>query len=168
MRRFVRDLDLPVEVAGVPTLREPDGLAMSSRNAYLTPAEREVAPDLHRALLAGAAAAGAPDAAAKDVVAAATGTLLLPNGALDPDAVDEALARPRFELDYLAVVDEDTFVPEGALGPRSRLVIAARLGSTRLIDTISVAVPSDDDCTLPVSTGASSPSSAYPPKDATV
>ena len=56
VRRFVRDLDLPVEVAGVPTVREPDGLAMSSRNAYLTPEQRAVAPDLYRALLAGAAA----------------------------------------------------------------------------------------------------------------
>ncbi len=148
VRRFVRDLDLPVEVAGVPTLREQDGLAMSSRNVYLTPEQRAVAPDLYRALLAGAAAAGVPGAAAKDVVVAATSALLLPDGALDPDAIDEALSRPRFELDYLAVVDEDTFVPEGVLGPRSRLVVAARLGSTRLIDTISVA-------------------SAYPAKDAT-
>ncbi len=148
VRRFVRDLDLPVEVVGVPTLREQDGLAMSSRNVYLTPEQRAVAPDLYRALLAGAAAAGAPGAAAKDVVVAATSALLLPDGPLDPDAIDEALSRPRFELDYLAVVDEDTFVPEGALGPRSRLVVAARLGSTRLIDTISVA-------------------SAYPAKDAT-
>ena len=56
VRRFVRDLDLPVEVAGVPTVREPDGLAMSSRNAYLTPEQRAVAPDLYRALLAGRAA----------------------------------------------------------------------------------------------------------------
>jgi pantoate--beta-alanine ligase len=147
-RRFVRDLDLPVEVAGVPTLREPDGLAMSSRNVYLTPDERAIAPDLYRALLAGAAAAGKPGAAAKDVVVAATAALLLPAGGLDPDAVDEALARPHFKLDYLAVVDEDTFVAEGDLGPRSRLVAAAYLGSTRLIDTISVA-------------------SAYPAKDAT-
>ena len=137
VRRFVRDLDLPVEVAGVPTLREPDGLAMSSRNVYLTREQRAMAPDLYRALLAGAAAAGEPGAAAKDVVVAATSALLLPDGALDPDAIDEALARPRFELDYLAVVDEETFVPEGELGPRSRLVVAARLGSTRLIDTIS-------------------------------
>ena len=80
VRRFVRDLDLPVEVAGVPTVREPDGLAMSSRNVYLTPEQRAVAPDLYRALLAGAAAAGAPGAAAKDVVAAATSALLLPDG----------------------------------------------------------------------------------------
>ena len=80
VRRFVRDLDLPVEVAGVPTLREPDGLAMSSRNVYLTPEQRAVAPDLYRALLAGAAAAGAPGATAKDVVVAATSALLLPDG----------------------------------------------------------------------------------------
>ena len=149
VRRFVCDLDLPVEVAGVPTLREPDGLAMSSRNVYLTPEQRAAAPGLYRALLAGAAAAGAPGAAAKDVVAAATSALLLPDGALDPDEIDEALARPRFELDYLAVVDEDTFVPEGSLGPRSRLIVAARLGSTRLIDNIKL-------------------TSAYPAKDATV
>lgn len=148
VRRFVRDLDLPVEVTGVSTLREPDGLAMSSRNVYLTPEQRAVAPDLYRALLAGAAAAGEPGAAAKDVVVAATSALLLPDGPLDPDAIDDALARPRFALDYLAVVDEATFVPEGELGPRARLVIAARLGSTRLIDNISVA-------------------SAYPAKDAT-
>ncbi len=148
VRRFVRDLDLPVEVVGVPTLREPDGLAMSSRNAYLTPDERAVAPDLYRALLAGAAAGSEPGAAAKDVVVAATAALLLPAGGLDPDTVDDALSRPRFRLDYLTVVDEDGFVPEGDLGPHSRLVVAAFLGSTRLIDTISVA-------------------SAYPAEDAT-
>ncbi len=144
VRRCVRDLDLPVEVAGVPTRREPDGLAMSSRNVYLTPDQRALAPDLYRALLAGAAAAGTPGAAAKDVLAAATSALLPPDGPPDHDAV----ARPRFELEYLAVVDEDTFVPEGTLGPRSRLVVAARLGSTRLIDTIKL-------------------DSAYPAKDAT-
>ena len=140
VRRFVRDLDLPVEVAGVPTLREPDGLAMSSRNVYLTAAQRALAPDLYLALLAGAAAAGKPGAAARDVVVAAAGALLLPAAGLDPVAAEEALARPRFKLDYLAVVDEDTFVPESDLGPRSRLVVAALLGSTRLIDTVPVAV----------------------------
>ncbi len=173
IRRFVRDLDLPVEVAGVRTLREPDGLAMSSRNVYLTAEQRAVAPDLYRALLAGAAAAGGPGTAAKDVVVAATSALLLPEGPLDPDAIDDALARPRFELEYAAVVDEDTFVPEGTLGPRSRLVVAARLGSTRLIDTISVAVPATDDSTdsssssVSPSLSVSSSSSAYPAKDAT-
>jgi pantoate--beta-alanine ligase len=122
---------------------------MSSRNVRLTPEQRAVAPDLYRALLAGAAAAGAPGAAAKDVVVAATAALLLPDGPLlDPRAADGTPERPRFALDYLAVVDEDTFVPEGTLGPRSRLVVAAHLGSTRLIDTIKL-------------------DSAYPAKDAT-
>jgi pantoate--beta-alanine ligase len=62
VRRLVRDLDLPVEVVGVPTVREPDGLAMSSRNAFLTAEQRTVAPNLYRALLAGRVAAGAPGA----------------------------------------------------------------------------------------------------------
>ena len=167
VRRFVRDLDLPVEVAGVPTLREPDGLAMSSRNVYLTPDQRAAASDLYRALLAGAAAAGEPGAATKDVVIAASSRLLLPAGGLDPDAIDDALAHPRFELDYLAVVDEDTFVPQGELGPRSRLIVAARLGSTRLIDNISVAVRTDDDSLFSSLTGTTASPSAYPAKDAT-
>jgi pantoate--beta-alanine ligase len=165
VRRLVRDLDLPVEVAGVPTMREPDGLAMSSRNVYLAPDERAVAPDLYRALLAGAAAGREPGAAAKDVVLAATAELLGSPDGLDPDTVDDALSRPHFELDYLAVVDEDTFVPEGALGPRSRLVVAAHLGATRLIDNISVAVPLRGQ-THPASPGATL-FSAYPAKDAT-
>jgi pantoate--beta-alanine ligase len=163
VRRLVRDLDLPVEVAGVPTLREPDGLAMSSRNVYLTRDQRAIAPDLYHALLAGAAEARKPGVAAKDVVVAATSALLLPAGGLDPLAVDETLAQPRFKLDYLAVVDETTFVPEGDLGPRSRLVAAALLGSTRLIDNVSVAVPAGGDLTA----SSSSPLSAYPAKDAT-
>jgi pantoate--beta-alanine ligase len=144
VRRFVRDLDLPVEVAGVPTLREPDGLAMSSRNVYLTPEQRAVAPDLHRALLAGAAAAEAPGANANDVVSAATDVLT-----------------PAFGLDYLAVVDADTFVQTAELGPRSVLVVAARLGSTRLIDNLSLAAPAVGE---PLTTSSSS---AYPAKDAT-
>jgi pantoate--beta-alanine ligase len=113
---------------------------MSSRNVRLTAAQRALAPDLYLALLAGAAAAGRPGAAAKDVVVAAAGALLLPAAGLDPAATEAAIAQPRFKLDYIAVVDEDTFVPEVELGPRSRLVVAAFLGSTRLIDTVPVAV----------------------------
>lgn len=70
------------------------------------------------------------------------------------------------ELDYLAVVDEATFVPEAGLGPRSRLVLAARLGGTRLIDTVSVAVPSNGPPRPTPSTPATS-SRAYPVQDAT-
>ena len=78
VRRFVRDLDLPVEVVGVATVREPDGLAMSSRNTYLTAEQRAVAPNLYGALLAGRAAADAPAATPKDVVVAASTALLQP------------------------------------------------------------------------------------------
>jgi len=154
VRRLVRDLDLPVEVAGVPTVREPDGLAMSSRNACLTAEQRAVAPNLYEALLAGRAAAGTPAATAKDVVVAATSALLMP--ALPIDDVERASAlrgeappaAPRFDLDYLAIVDGDTFQPQATLGPRSLLIAAARLGAIRLIDNVTL-----------------SPS-AYPAKDA--
>jgi len=132
VRRFVRDLDLTVEVVGLPTVREPDGLAMSSRNAYLTPAQRAQAPDLNRALLAGAAAAGE---GAEHVVARTVNVLR------------EGLAP--IDIDYVAVVDADTFRQERTIGPRALLVAAVRLGSTRLIDNI------------PLTT------SAYPAEDAT-
>lgn len=145
VRRFVRDLDLDVEVAGGPTVREPDGLALSSRNAYLTPAQRAVAPDLRRALAAGAAAAKKPGAQPRDAVAAATTVLATPDACAGDDA-----GRPYFEVDYLTVVDADTFIPETVIGPRSLLVAAARLGTTRLIDNVFLA------------------SSAYPAEDATL
>jgi pantoate--beta-alanine ligase len=99
IRQIVRDLDVPVEVRAVPTVREPDGLAQSSRNAYLSPEERRRAPSLYRALVA-----------------------------RDPGLVEG-------ELDYLAVVDPETFE---ATDPRPGALVvgAARFGSTRLIDNI--------------------------------
>ncbi|HSL96770.1 MAG TPA: pantoate--beta-alanine ligase [Thermoleophilia bacterium] len=146
IRRLVRDLDLPVEVAAVPTVREPDGLAMSSRNAYLTPEQRAVAPDLYRALLAGRAAAGKPGVLTKDVIAATAMSLVMPDPRLitEDDRIAEMKGQrrpqpPRFDLDYIAVVDADTFVQESELGPRSLLVAAARLGVTRLIDNLELA-----------------------------
>jgi len=144
VRRFVRDLDLPVEVVGVPTVREPDGLAMSSRNAYLTAEQRAVAPSLYGALLAGRVAADAPGAAPKDVVVAATTALLMPAVPLDEAERVAALrgeappAAPRFDLDYLAIVDADTFQAQSTLGRRSLLIAAARLGPTRLIDNVTL------------------------------
>ena len=153
LRRVVRDLDLPVEVAAVPTVREPDGLAMSSRNRYLTADQRAVAPDLYRALLAGRAAAGEPASAPKDVIVAVTSALVLPAFPLDEDERLAALrgeappAAPRFDIDYIAIVDADTFVPQTTLGPRSLLIAAASLGSTRLIDNIPLhpsAYPAED------------------------
>ncbi|MCX6372196.1 MAG: pantoate--beta-alanine ligase [Actinobacteria bacterium] len=156
IRRVVHDLDLTVEVASIPTVREPDGLAMSSRNAYLTAEQRAVAPDLYRALLAGRAAAGAPAATTKDVVVAATTALLMPGLPLDDAERVAALrgeappAAPRFDLDYLAIVDADTFRPQSTIGPRSLLIAAARLGAIRLIDNVSLspsAYPATDATT---------------------
>jgi pantoate--beta-alanine ligase len=149
IRRLVRDLDLPVAVAGVGTVREADGLAMSSRNAYLTAAQRAAAPDLYLALLAGARAAARPSAGPKNVVAAACMALA---------------GRPGLTVDYLAVVDADSFEQEQQLGPRSLLIGAARLGATRLLDNIGLGTPA----------GAVSihhrrqETSAYPAEDATV
>jgi len=151
VRRFARDLDLPVEIAGVPTAREPDGLAMSSRNAYLTPAQRAQAPDLYRALLVGAAAAGSGEPA-DDVVAVTAMALLVSPVASAPSADTAAPLDERtpFDIEYVAVVDADTFEQQHqTIGPRGLLVAAVRLGSTRLIDNI------------PLTT------SAYPAKDAT-
>lgn len=144
VRRLTRDLDLGAGIVAVPTVREPDGLALSSRNAYLTREQRAVAPDLYRALLAGAGAAEAPGATPKDaIVAAAAALALRAAGPGDEERVAALTgqappAPPRFDLDYIAVVDADSFVQERAFGPRSLLVAAARLGSTRLIDNLAL------------------------------
>jgi len=125
VRRMVADLELDVEVVGVPTVRESDGLARSSRNAYLSPAEREQALALSRALHAGVAAAeGGADA--PGVLAAARGIL---------DAADGV------ELDYVVLVDPATVedLAPGAVGP-GLLLVAARVGATRLIDNSAVEI----------------------------
>jgi pantoate--beta-alanine ligase len=121
VRRMTGDLCLPVEIAGVPTVRDPDALAVSSRNAYLSPAERATALALPRALNAGRQAAGSgPDA----VLAAAQHVLDQAAGA-DPPLV----------LDYLALVDPDTFTPvKPGFAGDALLLVAARAGATRLID----------------------------------
>jgi pantoate--beta-alanine ligase len=128
VRRMVADLDQPVEVVGCPIVREPDGLARSSRNVYLTPEERAVAPALHRALEAGARLVG--------------------SGERDPQAVAARIAAivgdsPPFQLDYAAVVDPATLEPLGELvpGTEARLLVAARLGTPRLLDNLGVLVP---------------------------
>jgi pantoate--beta-alanine ligase len=119
VRRLVADLNLPVEIIGCPIVREPDGLALSSRNVYLTPTERPHATALWRALEAGRrlAAAGERDAgrlqAAMEAVLAAT---------------------PGVRIDYVAVVDAATLEPVARLERPTRALIAAYLGSVRLID----------------------------------
>jgi pantoate--beta-alanine ligase len=127
VRRMVHDLSFPVEIVACATARADDGLALSSRNAFLSREERDAAPTLHRALLAGAAAIAA--------------------GERDPAAVEQLMAEvvhaePLFELDYAAVVDPDTLGTPVTLGTSARLLLAARLrsGSARLIDNLGVTV----------------------------
>lgn len=117
VRAMVRDLDVDVEVVGVPIRREADGLAMSSRNAYLSDADRSAALALSAAFKAARAAAGG---GVEQVLAAAR---------------ERLAAEPGVRLDYLELVDPGTMepVPAGASGP-SLLVVAAWVGTTRLID----------------------------------
>jgi pantoate--beta-alanine ligase len=125
VRRMAADLDLGVEIAGVPIVRDPDGLAISSRNRFLSPAERRTALLLPAALRAGQEAA--PDGPA--AVRKAAGEVLATR------------ADPPLELDYLALVDPDTFGEAGEdhAGP-ARLLVAARVGTTRLIDNIPLSL----------------------------
>jgi len=121
VRRMVRDLDLPVTIVGVPTVREPDGLARSSRNRYLSPRQRQVALGLAGALRAGAAAAAA-GGSSDEVLAAGR-------------AVFDRHTGGAAELDYLALTDPE--LGPAVPGP-ARLLIAARVGDTRLIDNAPV------------------------------
>jgi len=124
IRRLAADLDIPVEIVGVPTVREADGLALSSRNAYLSAAERRVAPALHGALahLAAALEAGPGDIAG-----------ILAGGR-------EALTEAGFtEVEYLELRDAVTLAPIAGLDRPARLLAAAWLGPTRLIDNLPVA-----------------------------
>ena len=121
IRAMVADLDLPVRIEGAPLIRDADGLALSSRNAYLTASQRVAALALRRALLAGAAAAGSGRAPSA-IVAAALAVLDRESGV---------------ETDYVALVDPDTFeaLDDRAHAARQAvLAVAARVGSTRLID----------------------------------
>ncbi|HUS60573.1 MAG TPA: pantoate--beta-alanine ligase, partial [Acidimicrobiales bacterium] len=125
VRQMVRDLSLPVEVVGCATIRDADGLALSSRNAYLTPEERAAAPAVHAALQAGRRA--------------------IEGGATSPDEVQRAIAavieaEPLGELDYAAVVDAASFEVPDPLRGSLRLLVAARFGKARLIDNLGVEV----------------------------
>lgn len=128
VRRMADDLDQPVVVVGCPIVREPDGLAMSSRNVYLSPEERKAASVLNRSLRAGAA--------------------LVESGERDPGAVAAHMVtviegEPRARIDYAEVVDPNTMErpPALAAGRSVQLLVAAGLGQTRLLDNVEVLVP---------------------------
>ncbi len=131
IRQMVRDLDIPVTILGAPTVREADGLALSSRNAYLTPAERAAAPALHKALRA------------VSVAVATGGSAAIPAAC---EAATAAITAAGFgKVDYVAVRDAETLkAPEaganevGAKRPL-RILAAAWMGKTRLIDNIAAA-----------------------------
>lgn len=125
VRQLARDLSLPVEVIGCATVRDADGLALSSRNAYLTPDERAAAPAVHAALQAGRRA--------------------IEGGATSPVEVQRVIAavieaEPLAALDYAAIVDASTFEVPDALHGALRLLVAARFGKARLIDNLGVQV----------------------------
>jgi pantoate--beta-alanine ligase len=118
---LVRDLDLPVKIVGAPIVREADGLAMSSRNAYLNPEERSRAPTLHRALQDCAARIKRKEALAE----------VLADGRV-------AIEGAGFALDYLEARDPKSLQPvDAADGTPIRLLVAARIGKTRLIDNLA-------------------------------
>ena len=123
IRRMVNDLDFPVKIEVLPTVRETDGLAMSSRNAYLEPDERRRAATLSRALRAARDAAEAGETRIEPVLAAA----------------NAELERAGVEPDYLEVRDAESLAPVESLNGRPVLVaVAARFGRARLIDNLVI------------------------------
>ena len=124
VRRLAHDLDIPVRIVGVPTVREADGLALSSRNAYLSPAERRIAPSLARVLQRIAdAVARRPDAVALELTGGAT-----------------ELETAGFAVEYLEIRDAKTLAPVTTeIVAASRVFAAVRLGRTRLIDNVPIA-----------------------------
>jgi pantoate--beta-alanine ligase len=118
IRRMVRDLDFPVEIIAGPTIREADGLALSSRNQYLDPEERTQAPIIRQALLE---AAQSEETSAHEVLAAVRQKI-----------ESASLAR----IDYTEIVGADDLQPRLTIAPRSLLAVAVFFGKTRLIDNI--------------------------------
>lgn len=120
IRRMVRDLNFPLEIIGVPTVREPDGLAMSSRNVRLSLEERQAAPILYRALQA----AQASNQTASRVLVDMARRMIA--------------AEPLARIEYIEIVDRDTLLPVAGIDRESRMALAVWFGQTRLIDNIAV------------------------------
>lgn len=125
VRRMTADLHLPVQILGAPIVREPDGLAMSSRNVYLDPEQRRAAAVLYRSLQSARQMIEAGERAA-DAIRRQVATVIE--------------AEPLGELDYVAVVDQDGFCRVDRLAERSVIAIAVRFGKTRLLDNLHIEV----------------------------
>lgn len=125
LRRMAADLEFPVEVIGRPTVREPDGLAVSSRNVRLSPEERRAATCLYEAL---ARAAWLVEGGERDATV------------LRAEMAKRIGAEPLARIDYVAVVDRDTFGEADRVPARGRALVAARIGDTRLIDNLPLPV----------------------------
>ncbi len=122
VKQMVRDLNLPVAILGAPTIREADGLAMSTRNRYLSPEERAVAPTLYK-MIEGVARAGR---AGGDIEGETSEAI-------------RVLTWTGFKVDYVAVCDAETLArPDSRRRSPLRVLVAARLGNTRLIDNVAV------------------------------
>lgn len=138
IRRMVRDLNFNIDIIAVPTVREEDGLACSSRNQYLNSDERKQAPVLHKALLAAKAVAGGdarhPGKSASEIVALAR------------KVIDAA---PLARIDYVELVDAQTLQPVEVAAPNTVLLLAVFFGKTRLIDNIRLGASSRNDVAKP-------------------
>ncbi|MFN2266681.1 MAG: pantoate--beta-alanine ligase [Desulfonatronovibrio sp.] len=122
IKRMVRDLNIPIVIKGIPTVREDDGLAMSSRNAYLTPEERRVAPNIYRGMVM-----------ARDMVHSGTTEVEV----LKQNLKDYYQTNiPGMKIDYIEIVDSETLQFPGKAGPGTFLTVALKLGQTRLIDNL--------------------------------
>ncbi|MGQ9920808.1 MAG: pantoate--beta-alanine ligase [Desulfobacca sp.] len=126
IQRLVADLNVPVVVVGRPLVREADGLALSSRNVYLTPEERQAALKLSQALFAARELAAQGERSRERLFAAITPLLQ---------------SEPRLRLDYLSLVDNETLTELSTIEDTARLAIAAYVGQIRLIDNILLEVP---------------------------
>lgn len=121
IRQMTRDLNFPVEIVVCPIVREPDGLAMSSRNVYLTPEERQAAPILHRALLTSQAAYGKGERSA---------------GKLRQIITDVLASEPLAQVQYVSCADNETLQDLDRVTGKALLSMAVSFGKTRLIDNI--------------------------------
>ncbi len=125
IKRMVKDLGFDIQVIGAPTVREPDGLALSSRNAYLNPSERESAPCLYRAMTRAARMVAEGVADAREIIGRATAFIEGHTG---------------MQIDYIALVDPETLEDVTRIERPVQMALAVKIGKTRLIDNLRITI----------------------------